>query len=139
MSGISPSPVGYFTTAFKNAFFQFAHGFCGSFMGSRFVLVEFVKGAVRRGSNIWHHHVCPDFQCFFSSGGVNGLKGRGGCDINVRHEKPECRYHVNGQAQSFLKGKEQMAVFVQGVPSKAPCLPCRCPWIAGTASRLPDR
>lgn len=82
-------------------------------MGSRFVLVEFVKGSVCRGGNVWHNHVSPYFQCFFSSGGGNSLKGCGSSDVNVRHEKSECCYHVDGQAQSFLEGKEQMAVFVQ--------------------------
>lgn len=75
-------------------------------MGARFVLVEFVKGTVRCGSNVWHHYVCPDFQCFFSPGGVNGLKGCGGGDVNVRHEKSKCSHHMDGQVQSFLEGKE---------------------------------
>lgn len=75
-------------------------------MGARFVLVEFVKGTVRCGSNVWHHYVCPDFQCFFSSGGVNGLKGCGGSDVNVWHEKSKCSHHMDGQVQSFLEGKE---------------------------------
>lgn len=106
MPGVSPDPVGYFTAAFQDTFFQFAHGFRGTLVGPWFILVKFIKGAVRCGSDVWHHHVCPDFQCFFSPGRFNGLEGRGGSDVNVRHENPEGGDHVNGQTQSFLEGKE---------------------------------